>query len=96
MEMIDAKKEKYRFLSVHITARPLLSVGAIECFHKKGSFKMKLERQVKTQKKNDGKLGEDSDMGRPWRVWETEMQLKNMRQRKGSKGKLMGQHMILS
>lgn len=68
MIMIDAKKEKYRFLSVHITARPLLSVGAIECFHKKGSFKMKLERQVKTQEKNGGKLGEESDMRKCWRV----------------------------
>lgn len=57
--MIDAKREKYRFLSVHITARPLLSVGTIECSPKKGPFKMKLEGKLRLkQRKMVGSLGE--------------------------------------
>lgn len=41
------------------TARPVLSVGIIKCFPEKGSFKIKLEGQLKTQaEKNGGKLRE--------------------------------------
>lgn len=65
--MIDAKREKYRFLSVQ-TARPLLSVGTIECSPKKDPFKMKLEGQVKTQAEKNEKNG-----GKSWRVWETKV-----------------------
>lgn len=58
--MIDAKREKYRFLSVLITARPLLSVETIVCSPKKGPFNMKLEGQIKTQAEKNG--------GKSWRV----------------------------
>lgn len=85
------KEERYRFLSVH---RPFLSVGAIGCLHNKGPCKMKPETQVKTPEKTHGKLGENPDVARPWTVWETKMWLKNVRQKRGSKGKLIGQQMI--
>lgn len=65
MIMIDAKKEKYRFLSMHITARSLLGLGGIECYPQEGPFKLILEGQVKTQpEKNGGKLGEGPHVGR--------------------------------